>query len=89
MKGKLIMIHVVKEHEKYVDSLLMGFRTAEIRRNDRPYKKGDKLWINIIGSNGVPKDETIIVTIYDVLNIDEICEGYVLLSIRYNTYFIE
>ena len=36
-------IHKLKIDSKYFDAVLKGFKTFEIRKNDRNYKVGDKL----------------------------------------------
>lgn len=40
------MVHAVKAYPEYYESLAIGDKTFEVRKNDRPYAVGDILAVN-------------------------------------------
>ncbi|MGE7650500.1 ASCH/PUA domain-containing protein [Peribacillus frigoritolerans] len=40
------MTHGLKIHPKYFESVITGDKTFEIRKNDRDYSVGDRLFLN-------------------------------------------
>lgn len=79
--------HCIKLYEVYADDVLNGRKTFEVRKNDRDYRKGDKIIFTVVdnmGENEVPHALTgieyeITYVIEDVLGLQE---GYAVLGIR-------
>lgn len=54
------MIHTLKLREDYVQPVLLGEKTFEVRENDRGYQKGDYVYFKAISRRGVPLTDTIL-----------------------------
>lgn len=54
------MIHTLKLREDYVEPVLLGEKTFEVRENDRGYQKGDYVYFKAISRRGVPLMDTIL-----------------------------
>ena len=49
----MIQTHYIKIHKNFADAVYHGFKTFEIRKNDRGYQAGDRVIFRVIGDNGV------------------------------------
>jgi len=68
--------HDLKIQECYLDNLMLGRKTAEIRYNDRDYQVGDTIRFSLKANN---KISYIITHIHSGLGMQE---GYVVLSLK-------
>lgn len=77
--------HKLKLLENFADDVLMGYKTFEIRENDRGYQKGDTVKFQCIGKNGFPLQHLINEKTYEItyiLNGWGIKNGYVVFGIK-------
>ena len=76
--GMASKVHDLKISMKYMDAQLAGIKNFEIRKNDRDYKVGDRLWLREWnGQNYTGRKVTVYVTyITDYAQRD----GYVVLG---------
>lgn len=54
------MIHTIKLREDYIEPVLLGEKTFEVRENDRGYQKGDYVYFKAVSRQGVPLTDTIL-----------------------------
>lgn len=47
------MIHTIKLREDFVDAILNGDKTFEVRLNDRGYQKGDTVKFSVVTAVGI------------------------------------
>lgn len=48
------MTHTIKLREDYIQPVLLGEKTFEVRENDRGYQKGDYVCFRAVSRQGVP-----------------------------------
>lgn len=79
-------VHKLKVLEEYANAIMNGYKTFEIRKNDRDYKVGDKVIFNVITSEGMPKEHPLNGKIYwieYILNdFEGLAQTYVALAIH-------
>ena len=78
------MIHELKILPKHFNAVLSGEKTFEIRKNDRPFKKGDLLALNEYDpiSKAYTGASCLVYTDYILDNADYCKSGYVVMSIK-------
>ena len=78
------MIHELKILPEYFNDVLSGKKTFEIRKNDRPFKKGDLLALNeYVPKNKAYTGASCLVYIDYILDNADYCKsGYVVMSIK-------
>ena len=77
--------HKLKLLETFADDILIGYKTFEVRKNDRGFQKGDTVKFNCIDSNGAEIPHLINTKTYRityVLNGWGIKNGYVVFGIQ-------
>ena len=79
------MIHTIKLREDFVDAILNGDKTFEVRLNDRGYQKGDTVKFSVVTAFGFgfyhPVNDIEFEITY-VLSGWGLKEGYVAFAIR-------
>lgn len=78
------MIHELKILPEYFNAVISGEKTFEIRKNDRPFKKGDLLALNEYDGHYYTGNSCVVYIDY-ILNDpkNEFCKsGYVVMSIK-------
>lgn len=80
------MTHILKLSEDYIEPVLNGEKTFEVRINDRGYQKGDLIKFKAISRNGVPYIHNELESrTYEITYVHsglELKEGYVVLGIK-------
>jgi hypothetical protein len=76
-------VHELKSIPEYFKAVLDGFKTFEVRKNDRGFKVGDELllkeWYEEKGYSG----REIVCVVQYILDTTEYCkEGYVVMAIK-------
>lgn len=77
--------HNLKILENFADDVLIGYKTFEVRENDRGFQKGDTVSFTCIGKNGLKLEHLINSKVYEityVLNGWGIKNGYVVFGIK-------
>jgi hypothetical protein len=77
--------HKLKLLETFADDVLIGYKTFEVRKNDRGFQKGDTVKFVCVDSNGVEIPHSINTKTYRityVLNGWGIENGYVVFGIQ-------
>jgi len=79
------MLHELKLNEKYCESVYWGFKTFEVRLNDRNYKVDDIVHFTAVDSFGLPIEHKInhcyyLIT-YVLSDFFGLAENYVAFSI--------
>ena len=46
------MVHTLKIRKEYADQVLWGYKTFELRKNDRDFKQGDTIEFSVIDADG-------------------------------------
>lgn len=46
------MVHNLKIRKEYADQILWGYKTFELRKNDRNFKQGDSIEFSVINVDG-------------------------------------
>jgi len=54
------MIHTIKLREDYIEPVLSGEKTFEVRENDRGYQKGDYVYFKAVSRQSVPFTDKIL-----------------------------
>ena len=84
--------HELKLNQKYYDAVKNGFKTFEVRKNDRDFRIGDDLYLvkvredgeNILDGHG--RKHTLHAAVTYILTHDDfpdgVPEGYVVMSIK-------
>ena len=79
------MLHEIKLREDFIEPILKGEKTFEVRINDRGYQKGDLIKFKSITRSGLPCRHKIDNRTYEityVLSGYGIQEGYVVFGIK-------
>lgn len=77
--------HNLKLLENFADDIIIGYKTFEVRENDRGFQKGDIVKFTCIDSNGFKLDHLINEKVYKityVLNGWGIKNGFVVFGIK-------
>ena len=84
--------HDLKLNDKYFDDVVLGFKTFEVRKNDRDYKVGDTLTLHRVDDNGCYMEKAykgwtkLFVEVTYILTHEDfpagVPEGYVVMSIK-------
>lgn len=77
--------HNLKLLENFADDVLIGYKTFEVRKNDRGFQKGDTVKFTCIDSNGFELDHLINEKVYEityVLHVWGIKDGFVVFGIK-------
>lgn len=77
--------HNLKILENFADDVLIGYKTFEVRENDRGFQKGDIVKFTCIDKNGMQLEHLINDKVYEityVLNGWGIKNGYVVFGIK-------
>jgi uncharacterized protein YqfB (UPF0267 family) len=75
-------IHELKTDTKHFKDVWSGFKTFEIRNNDREYKKGDVLQLKEYEDGEYSGREIVCSVEYIMHDFEGLKFGYVILSIR-------
>ena len=76
------MIHELKTIPEYFEAVIKGEKLFEVRKNDRPFKKGDILALNEF-QNGYYTGRSCLVYVDYILREKEFCKlGFVIMSIK-------
>ena len=79
------MKHKLKIMSKYYEAILLGKKTFEVRKDDRPYSEGDTLLLQeIVSPNGcgyTGREMTVDVT-YILRDSDYVKDGYCIMGIK-------
>ena len=81
----LVKHHNLKLLETFADDVLIGYKTFEVRKNDRGFQKGDTVNFTCVDDKGTQLQHTINEKIYEityVLNGWGIENGYVVFGIK-------
>jgi hypothetical protein len=80
----MIMIHELKTLPEYFNAVLSGEKTFEVRKNDRPFHKGDLLALNEYDPEGkCYTGRSCLVYIDYILDNTDYCKsGYVIMAIK-------
>lgn len=78
------MIHELKTLPEYFDAVLSGEKTFEVRKNDRPFHKGDLLAMNEYDTKGAyyTGRSCLVYIDYILDNADYCKDGYVVMGIK-------
>lgn len=77
------MLHALKIKTKFLNEIIIGNKTFEVRKNDRNFKEGDFLGLNEIDPNGQYTGFCHVVKVTYILSDPEyVKDGYVILGIR-------
>ena len=77
--------HTLKLREEYYHAVKHGLKTWEFRLDDRGFKVGDQLKLNLYTEHGVNQEEYVRAVITYILTHEDfemIPEGWVIMSIR-------
>jgi uncharacterized protein DUF3850 len=81
-------VHVLKTDPLPFEAIFSGFKTGEIRKNDRDYEIGDEVHLRETGKTGQATGRTIIATVTHIQAGYGLLHGYVMLSLNvYRIYF--
>lgn len=81
-RGKRLPInHELKTDWEWFSAVLSGYKTAELRRNDRDFRRGDTLTLVSANSDGVPRRLDLSVT-HVLTNYPGLEPGYAMVSFR-------
>lgn len=76
------MIHELKTEVEFFKASAAGTKSFEVRKNDRPYRKGDYVALNEWGNEGYTGRCTLHKIVY-ILSDPKYCkEGYVVLGLE-------
>lgn len=76
------MIHELKILPEYFEDILSGEKTFEIRKNDRPYNKGDMLALNEYTQDGYTGRCAMVEITYILSNTTFLPEGFCCMSFK-------
>ena len=81
------MIHELKILPKFFKSVISGERAFDIRKNDRPFQKGDLLALNEYDENHYTGKSCLVYIDYIMHDPEYVKEGTVILAIKPCTVF--
>lgn len=76
------MIHELKLYTEYFKDVVSGEKTFEIRKNDRPFKKGDLLALNEYDGQYYTGKSCLVYIDYIMNNPDYVKKDFVVMSIK-------
>lgn len=76
------MIHELKIYPEYFKAVISGEKTFEIRKNDRPFHKGDLLALNEFDGQNWTGNSCLVYVDYILSNTDFVKKDMVVMSIK-------
>lgn len=76
------MIHELKINPDFFKAIISGEKTFEIRKNDRPFKKGDLLALNEWDWNTYTGNSCLVYIDYILTDTEYVKSGYAILGIK-------
>lgn len=76
------MTHDLKILPQFFEAVVNGDKTFEVRKDDRPYKVGDKLVLKETGGHGFTGREIEATVTYILRDVNYCKPGFCILSIR-------
>lgn len=76
------MIHELKIYTDFFKAVISGEKTFEIRKNDRPFRKGDLLALNEFDGQNCTGNSCLVYVDYLMVNPDYVKKDMVVMSIK-------
>ena len=76
------MIHELKILPSFFDAVVKGEKNFEIRKNDRPFLKGDYLALNEYGADGYTGRSCVVYVDYILSDSEYVKDGMVVMAIK-------